>query len=357
VTPLEQILDLARWAPSGDNTQPWRFVVVGPNRVAVLGRDTREHCVYDLDGHASQISIGALLETMSLAATRFGLEAEISRRDASREDHPVFDVVFQPNAGVREDPLVSFIETRCVQRRPMHWRSLTRDEKGGFENAVAPNFSLRWFEGWTGRARIAWFNFASAKIRLTIPEAYTVHNAVIEWDCITSENRIPSAALGASRATLAMMRWAMKTWQRVDFLNRYFAGTLTPRIELDLIPSLACAAHCVLLAREPPSTPDDYVTAGRALQRLWLTSAKLGLQLQPEYTPLVFARYARENADFTSMPAAIRQADRIRFAADRLLGAEDARRAAFMCRVGAGSPAHARSLRLPLERLLKRSIE
>jgi nitroreductase len=25
----EQILDLARWAPSGDNTQPWRFEIKG----------------------------------------------------------------------------------------------------------------------------------------------------------------------------------------------------------------------------------------------------------------------------------------------------------------------------------------
>ena len=42
----------------------------------LLGRDTRAHCVYDLDGHPSQISLGALLETMTLAATRFSLGAE-----------------------------------------------------------------------------------------------------------------------------------------------------------------------------------------------------------------------------------------------------------------------------------------
>jgi hypothetical protein len=58
MTALEQILDLARWAPSGDNTQPWRFVIEADNRVAVHGRDTRDHCVYDLDGHASQVALG-----------------------------------------------------------------------------------------------------------------------------------------------------------------------------------------------------------------------------------------------------------------------------------------------------------
>ena len=28
-TPVEEILNLARWTPSGDNTQPWRFQVIG----------------------------------------------------------------------------------------------------------------------------------------------------------------------------------------------------------------------------------------------------------------------------------------------------------------------------------------
>ncbi len=64
--PLIEVLDLARWAPSGDNTQPWRFAIEASDRVAIFGRDTRAHCVYDLDGHPSQISLGALLETIAL---------------------------------------------------------------------------------------------------------------------------------------------------------------------------------------------------------------------------------------------------------------------------------------------------
>ena len=66
---LENILEQARWAPSGDNTQPWRFEVVDPRHVVVHGFDTRSHCVYDLDGHPSQLSLGALLESMALAAS------------------------------------------------------------------------------------------------------------------------------------------------------------------------------------------------------------------------------------------------------------------------------------------------
>src|SRR5205085_12204118 len=50
MTLLETVLDLARWAPSGDNTQPWRFAIEADDRVAVYGHDTRLHSGYDLDG-------------------------------------------------------------------------------------------------------------------------------------------------------------------------------------------------------------------------------------------------------------------------------------------------------------------
>src|SRR5207302_8395056 len=106
--------------------------------------------------------------------------------------------------------------------------------------------------------------------------------------------------LGASAPTLILMRWAMASWGRIAFLNRYLAGTLAPRIELDLLPGLACAAHCVLVAQRAPGVLEDYVATGRALQRFWLTATSLGLQFQPGYTPLVFARYAREHRTFTA---------------------------------------------------------
>ena len=72
---VERILDIARWAPSGDNSQPWRFEICSPSHVIVHAFDTRHHCVYDLQGHASQLSVGALLETIRIAASVHGLTA------------------------------------------------------------------------------------------------------------------------------------------------------------------------------------------------------------------------------------------------------------------------------------------
>jgi hypothetical protein len=80
MTPIEQVLDLARWAPSGDNTQPWRFEITGERSCIVHAFDTRRHCVYDLTGAPSQIAVGAMLETARIAATGQGLRADIALR-------------------------------------------------------------------------------------------------------------------------------------------------------------------------------------------------------------------------------------------------------------------------------------
>src|SRR6185437_530693 len=109
-----------------------------------------------------------------------------------------------------------------------------------------------------------------------------------------------------------------------------------PRIELDLLPGLYCAAHVALMAATAPRVFDDYIAAGRALQRFWLTATRLGLQFQPEYTPLVFARYARDGVRFSEVPGAVESAQAIRGRLERLLGESGAAKAVFIGRIGAG---------------------
>ena len=346
-----QILDLARWAPSGDNTQPWRFEVISDDHVIVHAFDTRRHCVYDVDGRASQVSVGALLETLSIAATVHGRIAHIVRRSDAPDEFPVFDVRLVPTPGLAPDPLHAWVRRRSVQRRPLGTRPLDAAAKQALVDSLGPRHSVVWFEGPRQRWRMAWLAARSAKIRLTIPEAYEVHREVIEWDARFSDDRIPDQALGAGAMSLRSMRWAMASWERVRFMNRYAAGTWSPRLELDLLPGLRCAAHFAIVAERPPETIDHYLAAGAATQRFWLTATSLDLQLQPQYTPLVFAACARRQLAFTGEASARRRAGQVRALLERRLGRLAAEAAVFLGRVGYGPAPQSRSLRLPLEAL------
>lgn len=349
---LEKILDLARWAPSGDNTQPWRFEIVDARHLVVHGFDTRDHCVYDLDGHPSQISLGALLETMRCAASLFRLSMRAERRPGLPDTRPTFDVAFSSAPAAEPDPLALAIEHRSVQRRPLSTRALTAAERQALQAALPPGYRVLWLASWSQRWAMARLLYHNAGLRLTMPEAHQVHRAVIEWKARYSNDRIPAQALGVDPLTARLMQWVMQSWDRVAFFNTWLAGTVAPRLQMDLVPALACAAHFVLVADQRPRTTDDYVAAGRAMQRFWLAAARAGLQLQPELTPLIFARYVRENRPFSRAPGMHARARALARQAQLVIGKHDFEHAVFMGRIGAGAPARSRSLRLPLSTLI-----
>lgn len=348
---IEAILDLARWAPSGDNTQPWRFEIAGGSHAVVHGFDTRDHCVYDLDGRPSQMSIGALIETAAIAATAHGLRMHSTRRPEAPDTHPVFDLRFEADPGVQPDPLLDAVKTRSVQRRPFATTPLSAAQKAELEASVGPAHSVRWLEGPRARRAMAALLFRSARLRLVTPEAYRVHRDIIEWDARYSADKVPDQALGANPAMLKMMRFAMHSWERVQFFNRFLAGTWMPRIELDFLPGLRCGAHFALLARQPPLTIDANIEAGRAMQRFWLTATRLGLMLQPELTPLIFARYAQEGRAFSAHPGALGAARRVAGGLAQVMGADTAKLGFFIGRIGQAPAPTARSLRQELSAL------
>lgn len=348
---LARILDLGRWAPSGDNTQPWRFEIVDGTRAVIHGFDTRDHCVYDLDGRPSQISLGALIETIAIASSDHGLRLQADLRPDSSPAHPVFDLHFVADPSVQRDPLVDVIARRSVQRKPFATTALTATERSELERAVGPGHHVQWVDAWRGRLGMAGMLFRSARLRLVTPEAYRVHRDVIEWDAQFSADRVPDQALGVDKAMLKMMRFAMHSWERVKFFNRFLAGTWMPRIQMDFVPALACASHFLLLARESPQGVEAYVAAGRAMQRFWLTATRLGLMLQPEITPLVFARYAREGRTFSVRPSALAEAGRVGDDLRRLLGAQAVSHGVFMGRIGHAPQPTARSVRKELSEL------
>ena len=349
---IEQILDLARWAPSGDNTQPWRFELTGNYALVVHGFDTRAHCVYDFEGRPSQISLGALLETLRIAASGHRLRVEAIRRSAAADDRPTFDVRLIPDDSVEPSPLIDSIIKRTVQRRAMRTTPLSVERKAELEGSLGGGYRVVWIESPAERARMASLLYRNAKLRLTMPEAHRVHREVIQFNAKFSEDRIPDQAVGLDPVATMLMRWTMAEWSRVHFFNTYLAGTVMPRIELDLIPGLACAAHFAIVADTPAATTDDYVNAGGAIQRLWLTATRRQLFLQPEMTPLIFNWYVRAGKRFSATAPLWDQAVTLRRGWQAFLGDDVVERAVFCGRIGSGPTPTARSLRMPLHSLM-----
>lgn len=79
VSTVESILKIVKYAakaPSGHNTQPWRFKP-GNDTISLVPDFSRALPVVDKDYHALYISLGCVLENLIIAANHFNYETEV----------------------------------------------------------------------------------------------------------------------------------------------------------------------------------------------------------------------------------------------------------------------------------------
>ena len=345
-TELEEILNLARWAPSGDNAQPWRFEIAGDSSVLVhIRRDPANPYEYDA-GEPTTLSVGMLLENMRIAASQWGRGFAWERSGQDRI------LVQLPRAEeIPPDPLAKVLTLRSVDRRPYRRRPLSPAETAALAASLGDTIPVRWWEGPRDCLAVGRLNAKATDIRLRCPETFPVHQAVIDWRRKLSPEGIPAAAVGLMNPMLPIFRWGLGSWSRMRKLNR--GGTWSAALQLDYLPALCSSAFAVFL--RPPDAGDDkaLLAAGQAIQRFWLTAASLGLVMQPTVAPIAFGRYGASDHPFTSDMRLREKAKRLAKEFHQTIGALP-HEVVFIARVGEPQPRLpvVRSTRLPLTDLM-----
>ncbi|MCG8505902.1 MAG: ThiF family adenylyltransferase [Sphingomonadales bacterium] len=349
---LRRILNEARWAPSGDNSQPWAFEITGELAVRVaIDREPGNVYQFD-DGRPNVVAAGCLLETMAVAASCFGLSMEWEM--AAEAPQLLLDVTFHSDSDIAPDPLAPFIPLRSVDRRPYRQAPLTEAEKAALDAAVGPEFVVHWYEARAERQAHARLNGLATRLRLSIPECRRVHRDVVRQEAFPREG-MPAKSIGLDPLTTRLMPWVNGAWWRTKLLNRYLGGAWFASLQLDYRTGMACAAHFAVTWPEPPDTsrsPGDWIAAGRAMQRFWLEAERIGLVLQPSFAPSCFAQLAGSGEVFSSAGWASKQAAAIAERFQETVGAGETA-VAFLGRIGfpKSAPVPSRSRRRPLRDL------
>lgn len=302
-SPLEEILNLARWAPSGDNAQPWRFRILDSETVVVRLR-LEATSVYEYrGGEPTLLAGGMLVEALGIAASAHGREMRWETEAGGTEFRLL--VRFPRATEGRVDPLVPVLTLRSVDRHRYRWRGLHPHEKEALEASVGGQVGVDWHESAPSRWRCARLNAMATDIRLRCPEAFAIHQRVIDWQRALSPEGIPARAVGLPAPMLPMLRWALSDWSRMQRLNR-LAGTWGTAAQLDYLPGLASGAFVVFRRNAMEAAADSgggLIQAGQAIQRFWLTATRLGLAMQPTIAMLAFAEYGQNGTSFTAEAA------------------------------------------------------
>jgi molybdopterin/thiamine biosynthesis adenylyltransferase len=347
---IEKILDVARLAPSGDNVQPWSFNIIDDDHVTIFLHKSDSFFESILQCKGIFLSAGGLLETLRIAAAEHGRSTQWNIRREG--DFFCIDVSMPKDHKQQPDPLYDCIQARSVNRFPYHTTHLTADQKVRLQETIGAEFELIWYESFQERLRSTLLNTSAEEIRLTMREPFDEVRKILDWENDFSTDRIPVNSLNLDPITKRLMRFMIKSWARVDFMNRFAGGTFMPKLQLDFTPGLNCAAHFVIRFRSSviePTTPEALIRAGIAIQRFWLAATSERLVMQPSFAPIVFALYPDCSiARDPFITSARRLAERVKVHTGTELS-----HIAFMGRIGTPRTQRnsARSIRLPLQQL------
>jgi nitroreductase len=352
---VERILFAANSAPSGENCQPWRFVVMS-DAIELHLRPERDESYYSYGQRASYLACGAALENMAIAASREGYRAAVTYFPDREDDTLVARVALERGAGVAQDPLAGSIEKRVTNRKPYRTRALTMDEKHALHGALREEYAstLHLCEDAPRLTRLGRVGSTNEEIMLSNKALHQFFFSHVSWT--KEEDEAKKIGFYIETLELPPPARALFTLFKHWGVMRVLAALGFPKIVAKQNAATNASASAIGGIAIPDAEQLSFVKAGRAVERLWLTAASLGLSVQP-LTGVLFFKLkidAGESEVFTRAQQALvlrayREAQEAFSVSDRPI--------AFMFRIGEAPPPSAQAVRFPLsEAVVVRSL-
>ncbi len=293
VTPevIRWMVSHAVLAPSPHNAQPWFFV--WRNSALEFRHDpTHDLPSLDFERCATWATFGAAAENLVIASRAIGFEPSLDLFPDAKDARLVCRVSFssrEPEPG----ELLDLIPKRTTNRRRDSRKVLDRSVCAALNDAVR-SFGVRLQLAATPEQLAEAGALMGACDRISYMNRAIHHEAMsgFRWTREEVEQHrdgldIATMELTASeRASL----WLLSKWEIVEAMKRFGAGTALE----DLAKECAALSSAIGLLTTSGTKPSDYFRGGRALQRMWLESTRLGLALQPwTGLPYLFARLER----------------------------------------------------------------
>lgn len=280
---LREILELAMLAPSAGNTQPWRFVVDG--RTVDVAHDPGRSSTYrsvDSRHTVTRLTLGAVTESIVVSARARGLPVTVAYDPHGPDDlvHTrvtIGTATAEPTAWERE--LGAAVSDRFTQRGRVQGRPLSAADCSDLIRATTP-FDVR---VWLGDDPVTKDRFAEAvatgnRLRVLVEDMHG--DAFREFYFRGEEpDRVDGIGLDDIHLTVAEFTGIrlVRRPQVAGFLRSRGEGTGMVDFARDW-GTLASAVGALTITG---TRRRDYVDAGRALQRLWLTATARGIGLHP----------------------------------------------------------------------------
>lgn len=134
---IQKILEAGVQAPSGGNSQPWKFKLTGETLQIFMIPD-RDHAILNFHSRGTLLAHGALIENISIAARHYGFEAEIKLFPDNADPNLVAEVRFGEREKKDNVPdLWNAIWKRATNRKPYETRKVDEEIKEALRTVPA----------------------------------------------------------------------------------------------------------------------------------------------------------------------------------------------------------------------------
>lgn len=301
---LNFILESAILAPSADNRHQIRFEV-SQNIIRIYHTRTEFPAKEGYKWVLALLSLGAVSENFTLAASRFNLRAEIKLFPDLHNSNLVMQISLHPDQA-ESDPLWEMIPLRHTCRRlRFHGPSMTRLEKNTLDDAIRPfsDCKLVWMDNPRLRKQVTHLMRLAETERfrnlLLHEELFSAIRFDVGWHSTCAEG-LPPGALGiesVSRSSFSLLRhWSIARLANC-FGMHHILGFRSSYLPCRLAP------HLGIITVKKVDTHTIF-NVGRAFQRLWLAVTQEGRVLQPMPAS---ALYALPNAPTEGIPETLQK--------------------------------------------------
>ena len=133
---LEQILEAGNNAPSGENCQPWHFVVRGL-AIEVHLLPERDQSAYSWGQRAAYLANGAAIENMVIAASAEQYHTNVTYFPDPTDKWHVATITLVKDQFCAPDALAAYTGTRISNRKTYKKESLSSEERKAFSVAAS----------------------------------------------------------------------------------------------------------------------------------------------------------------------------------------------------------------------------
>ena len=357
---IRDLVSQAALAPSGGNTQPWLWRSNG--KVLQLSLDpARSSAFIDVGGAASYAALGCAAENLILAAhaAKRAIRVELFPDTRSPEGCVArFTIGEDPEPAAEphfRDELHAQIARRHTNRTMGPRRPLAPGDLDALTAAVHSIISadVQWLTSAEALAQIGDLVGVADRLRMLHPRSHHEMYRELRWTREEAEatgDGIDVATLDLAPSDMAGLELC-RHWSSLELVRQWGGGRNLEKMSRKYI----AAASAVGLITMASVGSRDYFQGGRALQRMWLTATERDIAVHPMTTlPYFFALVNRgggEGLDENTITELRAMGQRYA----RLFNVDEAMGQVLLFRVARADATSLRSLRRPLDEVLRLS--